>query len=143
LFPSRLPRRNRFWHCAKSNRGLRATARKHVATILLATVVRTIGSSPHRTEEITIMLRKIALAAFTAATLGAAVSSANAAGCAPWVCGENGRDINGISRNGRDLQGTQLNGLGRNGIERGETRLADRIAVRAVILSSGETIDLR
>ncbi|MGH6923422.1 MAG: hypothetical protein ACRED5_06755 [Propylenella sp.] len=89
------------------------------------------------------MLRKIALVAFTAATLGAAVSSANAVGglCPPWMC--NGRDINGISHNGRDLQGAQLNGLGRNGVERGETRLADRIAVRAVILPSGEILDLR
>jgi hypothetical protein len=91
------------------------------------------------------MMKQLALAAFAAIALSAvAASHANAvAQCPPWTCSSNGRDINGISRNGRDLQGVQLNGLGRYGVHRGGTRFADWIAVRAVILPSGEILDLR
>ncbi|MGH6923423.1 MAG: hypothetical protein ACRED5_06760 [Propylenella sp.] len=88
------------------------------------------------------------LAAFTAAALGTTLSSANAAGaggCAPWVCGSNGRDINGISRNGRDLQGVQLNGLRRNGVQVNGNMSEETAGhvVKTVILPTGEVVDLR
>ncbi len=108
-------------------------------------------------------MKKLILAAATVALLGtAATSTADAAaGCPKWACGSNGVQLNGISRNGMHFNGWRTNGLGKNGLGRngmwfngiqthgmganGLTKPVEPTApvVDAVVLPSGETVDLR
>jgi len=77
------------------------------------------------------MLKQLALAALTAIALTAAASSANAfrGFCDDeWGCGSNGKSLNGVSLNGAKVTGS---------IE------VDQPSVKAVVLPSGETVEVR
>ena len=98
------------------------------------------------------MTRSFALAAATALSFSLAASAAQAAGCAPWVCGENGQDLNGMNMQGINMQGVLYNGEHDQGVSFSGIHVQDagardqrqpaaaQPAVKAVILPSGETI---
>ena len=75
------------------------------------------------------MLKQIISSTVVAASLAATISSASAfwGGCDEWQCGSNGLSRNGVALNGVQLDGVQVR----------------QLSVKAVILPSGETIDLR
>lgn len=93
-------------------------------------------------------MRKLIFAAAIVALLGpAATSTADAATiCPKWACGSNATQVNGLSRNGMRFNGLGRNGWRTNGIETNglqQRAASDSPVVNAVILPSGETIDLR
>ena len=100
------------------------------------------------------MLKQLALATFAATAFAAAtLSTANAtgAGCPTWACGENGTQLTGIAGQTSDDSerfegrgGCDEFGCGMNGT-RVDGRLveADQPAVNAIILPTGEILDLR
>ena len=93
-------------------------------------------------------MKKLVLAAATAALLGtAATTTADAgAGCPKWICGENGTQLNGIGKNGMRFNGWRTNGHELQGVQVNGLQQpigSARPVVNAVILPSGETIDLR
>jgi hypothetical protein len=70
----------------------------------------------------------------------------NAGGCPVWMCGSNGMEINGLSRNGlgkngMHFNGWRTNGIGTNGLQ--QPAASESTVVNAVILPSGEIVDLR
>jgi hypothetical protein len=104
------------------------------------------------------MTRSLSIAV---AALGFSLAaSAAQAGVCGWACGENGTSLNDVVLNSNDLQGVLYNGRGYNGIRYNGIRYngasqqgaqvndlrqqaeAEPLAVKAVILPSGETIRL-
>ena len=71
----------------------------------------------------------------------------NAGGCPVWMCGSNGTEINGLSRNGLGKNGMRFNGWRTNGIGtyglQQPAAASESTVVNAVILPSGEIVDLR
>ena len=70
----------------------------------------------------------------------------NDGGCPVWMCGSNGTEINGLSRNGLGkigmrFNGWRTNGIGTNGLQ--QPAASESTVVNAVILPSGEIVDLR
>lgn len=64
-----------------------------------------------------------------------------------WMCGSNGTEINGLSRNGLGKNGMRFNGwrtngIGTNGLQQ-PAAASESTVVNAVILPSGEIVDLR
>ena len=85
-------------------------------------------------------MKTLILAAATATFLGTAGITTE------WLCGENGVQINGIGKNGMQLNGWRTNGYERQGVRANGLQQPIGSAppvVNAVILPSGETIDLR
>ena len=71
----------------------------------------------------------------------------NDGGCPVWMCGSNGTEINGLSRNGLGKNGMRFNGwrtngIGTNGLQQ-PAAASELTVVNAVILPSGEIVDLR
>ena len=66
----------------------------------------------------------------------------NDGGCPVWMCGSNGTEINGLSRNGLGKNGMRFNGWRTNGLQQ-PAAASESTVVNAVILPSGEIVDLR
>jgi hypothetical protein len=94
-------------------------------------------------------MKMLVLATAAAALLstGAVPTAVQAkAGCPKWACGSNGTELNGLGRNGIRVNGWRTNGYDRQGIRMndiGQRNDSELPVVNAVILSSGEIIDLR
>jgi hypothetical protein len=88
-------------------------------------------------------MKKLLLAAAALLLLNTAAFAApkNAGGCPVWMCGSNGTEINGLSRNGWRTNGWRTNGIGTNGLQ--QPAASESTVVNAVILPSGEIVDLR
>ena len=100
------------------------------------------------------MARFLLIAAALGLGLAAMSSEQAAAGasrCAPWMCGQHDANLNdialnGVGDNGRSLNGIALNGAapqGTQGKDLHQSAAVEKAAVKAVILPSGETVDLR
>jgi hypothetical protein len=98
-------------------------------------------------------MKTLLLAAAAVFLLNTAAFAApkNAGGCPVWMCGSNGMEINGLSRNGLGKNGMRFNGwrtngwrtngIGTNGLQ--QPAASESTVVNAVILPSGEIVDLR
>jgi hypothetical protein len=88
-------------------------------------------------------MKKLLLAAAALILLNTAAFAApkNAGECPVWMCGSNGTEINGLSRNGWRTNGWRTNGIGTNGLQ--QPAASESTVVNAVILPSGEIVDLR
>jgi hypothetical protein len=88
----------------------------------------------------------LAAAAVLLLNTAAFAGSKNAGGCPVWMCGSNGLEKNGIRVNGMRFNGLGRNGWRTNGIETNgllQPATSESPVVNAVILPSGETVDLR
>ena len=92
------------------------------------------------------MFKQLSLAAFAAAALATAASTANAIQCPPWTCTSNGTQLTGIALGRLEATAScppyacMTNGTQPRGLRLGT---ASARPVGAVVLPSGETVDLR
>jgi hypothetical protein len=78
----------------------------------------------------------IAAAALVLLNTAAFAGLKNAGGCPVWMCGSNG-----LGNNGMRFNGWRTNGIGTNGLQ--QPAACESTVVNAVILPSGEIVDLR